>query len=329
MTALDDVDPWVGLNASPVEMEAAAWCERRGESNWCERDQAELDAWLALSHAHAVSFLRMSHVWNRADRLGALRQPLKQAPDKIAVRGPKPVLRRIALGLVAAVVVGAVMSFYFARPADEFFSTPIGGREILTLADGSQVELNTETTLRIRVNNEERSVFLDRGEAYFQIKHDSAHPFTVVAQGHRITDLGTKFSVREEAGRLKVALLEGSARIDTANTSDKRSAVLKPGDVALATADSLSIARRPVDRLANELGWRRGVLIFNHTTLEEAAREVNRYSRKKLVIADAGAAHLMIGGTFSASNVDSIAEAAKAFFGLRVEDRGDRLVISK
>lgn len=328
MTAVDDLDPWDGLNASPPEMEAAAWCERRSDRDWCESDQIELDAWLALSNENVVAFLRMSHVWGRADRLGALRQPLKPLSEANARQGSLFSPRWVVAALIAVGVVGAAASFYMARPADEFFSTPIGGREVLTLADGSQVELNTDTALHIRINSTERTVFLDRGEAYFQVKHDSAHPFTVMAQGHRITDLGTKFSVREEGEGLRVVLLEGSARIDAAN-KDKHSAILKPGDVALATADSLSVARRPVEGLANELGWRRGVLIFDHTTLAEAAREVNRYSRKKLVIAGGGAAKLMIGGTFAASNVDSIAEAAKEFFGLKVEDRGDKLVISK
>jgi transmembrane sensor len=325
---MDDADPWDGLNASLAEMEAATWCERRSEPGWSESDQIELDTWLALSSENAVAFLRMSQVWDRADRLTALRQPLKPSIDVLTGQGRRLAPRWIAAAMVAVGMAGAAASFYVARPADETFSTPIGGREVLTLADGSQVELNTDTALRIRMTNTERTVFLQRGEAYFQVKHDSVHPFTVVAQGHRITDLGTKFSVREDGERLKVVLLEGSARIDAASKG-KHSAILAPGDVALATADSLSVARRPVDRLANELGWRRGVLIFNHTTLEEAAREVNRYSRKKLVIADAGAARLMIGGTFGASNVDSIAEAAKEFFGLKVEDRGDRLVISK
>lgn len=330
MTAVDDVDPWDGLNASSLEIAAATWCERRSESGWSDSDQAELDAWLALSNENVVAFLRMSHVWGRADRLGALRQPLKPSFDTGTAQGRRLFAPRwIAAALIAVGVVGGAASFYIARPAEEVFSTPLGGREVLTLADGSQVELNTDTALRIRVNSKERTVFLERGEVYFQVKHDSAHPFTVLAQGHRITDLGTKFSVREEGERLKVALLEGSARIDAASSDEKRSAILKPGDVALATANSLSIARRPVDGLANELGWRRGVLIFNRTTLEEAASEVNRYSRKKLVIADAASAHLMIGGTFAANNVDSIAEAAKEFFDLKIEDRGDKLVISK
>ncbi len=328
--APDETDPWGGVSASPVEVDAAAWCERRDQSDWSDGDQAELDAWLAASSAHAVAFLRMSHIWSRADRLSALRHPMRHALASADSRPSGTVPRRVVAFLVAFAAVSAAVGYYVYRPSAELFATPVGGREVLTLADGSQVELNTDTAVRVHVDSKQRIVFLDRGEAYFQVKHDNTHPFTVVASGHRITDLGTKFSVREEDRGLRVALVEGRARIDASSgNTPSRSAILMPGDVALVTTDSLTISRHTTGELVNSLGWRHGVLIFDHTTLGEAAREVNRYSRKKLVVADAKAGRLMIGGTFATSNVDSIAEAAKDFFGLRVEDRGDEIVISR
>src|SRR5262249_7491982 len=161
---MDNVDPWDGVNASPTEMQAAAWCERRSESNWSEHDQAALDAWLALSHENTVAFLRMSHVWERADRLGALGRPLKPFLAANVERRRPFTIHRVVAVLVIVGAIGAAANFYVTRPAGEFFSTPIGGREVLTLADGSQVELNTDTALRIRVNGTERSVQLERGE---------------------------------------------------------------------------------------------------------------------------------------------------------------------
>jgi transmembrane sensor len=152
----------------------------------------------------------------------------------------------------------------------------------------------------------------------------------VKVAGHLVTDLGTKFLVRADTNRVEVALTEGSARIDSFNAGlNRRSVVLKPGDVAIAAGKYLSVTKSSRQRLADTLGWRHGVLIFDHTTLAEAADEVNRYNKKKLVIADAEAGRFMIGGTFPTNGVETIAAAAKDFFGLRVDDRGDEILISR
>ena len=78
------------------------------------------------------------------------------------------------------------------------FSTEVGGHETVTFSDGTRIELNTNTVLRARMTTAQRTVWLDKGEAYFQVKHDPAHPLTVIA-GHRVTDLGTEFLVRDDA----------------------------------------------------------------------------------------------------------------------------------
>ena len=95
------------------------------------------------------------------------------------------------------------------------YATDIGGRKILSLSDGSKIELNTDTSLRIAKGSGGRRVWLDKGEAYFEINHNAAWPFIVTAGTHRVTDLGTKFTMHETGNWLEVALLEGSARLQS------------------------------------------------------------------------------------------------------------------
>ena len=125
----------------------------------------------------------------------------------------RPPRQSLLFGAVAAVVmvaaIGMSTTFLASRPHVATYTTPVGGRETIQLADGSYIDLNTNTILRTRFENGQRSVEFVTGEALFQIKHDAAHPFSVLAAGHRVTDLGTKFLVREEGKRLKVALMEG------------------------------------------------------------------------------------------------------------------------
>jgi transmembrane sensor len=237
------------------------------------------------------------------------------------------------LKIAAAVVVTAAVSvggsLLALHQENQTFATTIGGREALSLVDGSKIELNTDTVLRMAEGSSQRKVWLDKGEAYFDIKHDAAHPFVVMVGSHRITDLGTKFIVRQDGDRVEVKLLEGSARLDANDGARSQTAVLKPGDVAIATADAMSVTKKPLKELANELGWRRGVLMFDHTTLAEAVVEFNRYNRQKIVIADPQIARLEIGGTFPSDDVKLFGRAAHIALGLHVEERNNTVIISQ
>jgi transmembrane sensor len=77
------------------------------------------------------------------------------------------------------------------------------------------------------------------------------------------------------------------------------------------------------------LGWRRGMLVFDHTTLADMAGEYNRYNREKIVIADATTARLTISGTLPTNDIDAFTRVARKFFNLRVEKLGNEVVVSR
>jgi transmembrane sensor len=184
--------------------------------------------------------------------------------------------------------------------------------------------------VRVRMTTSQRIVWLDQGEAYFDVKHDAAHPFMVFAGGRRITDLGTQFLVRRYPRTLEVALLQGRVRVGAQDEhAQSPSRLLAPGDVAIATAGSMAITEKPVQEIANELAWRRGVLVFDNATLGDVVAEINRYNRQKLVIADADAAGLKIVGTFRTDDVQGFTDIVHAVFKLHVRNTGTEIVISR
>ena len=123
--------------------------------------------------------------------------------------------------------------------------------------------------------------------------------------------------------------MEGAARLETTSTgSVARAATLTPGDFAIATADSLSVTRKPARELPDELGWRRGVLVFRRATLGDAAAEFNRYSKNKIAIFDPAVASLTISGTFPVGGIELFSSAARDSFGLHVTQNGEETVIS-
>ena len=316
--------------ASAKDARAAAgqWLERREFGPWDAADQKALDAWLAASPSHMVEFLRVEQVWKRADRLRALNRPMREAkpaPQKT----PLSFIPKLAAAFAMIAAVGIGVGAYVLNTGEKAYETPIGLRKTITFADGSKIELNTDTLLRARVTQSGRTAELVKGEAFFQIEHDAAHPFVVTAAGYRVTDLGTKFLVRRDGKRLEITLVEGSARVEPADKDiHAKPAVLVPGDMVVATQRSLTVTKKTTPALANELAWRRGLLIFNHATLEEAAAEFNRYNSQKLVIASPSVGRRTIGGTFPTSGVEEFAEVAKGVFGFHVKTQGNDIVIT-
>ncbi len=319
----------VTAEAAAIDRQAADWAsEKRSPKDWSDTRQAELEAWIAQSLAHRVAFLRMDMAWQRAERIAALRTPMRPTP------GPSqtgPAIRRsiaIAFGLVA--LLAAFASRYFEASQAQLIETPKGGQEKITLADGSRIELNTNTALKVNLGASERTVELVRGEAYFEIKHDAARPFSVVAGNRRIVDLGTKFVVRVAPEQIKVSLLEGRASLErvTSNTT-QRSVILSPGDVAFATADATQVSKATARNLADSLAWRRGSVVFHYQRLDTAVAELNRYGGPQLVIADADSAKLLISGTFLTNKPEDFAGIAHEIFGLRVQHRNDSLILSR
>jgi transmembrane sensor len=311
--------------ARDVNARAAAWLERREQGNWTAEDQSEFDRWLEESFANQTAYWRLAEAWTSADRL----KVLIRSRDGTEARGLRqPGVLRVAavLGIAAVIGVGALR--YLQVTGTETYTTPIGAREFLTLADGSQITLNTNTSLRITAD--QRTVWLDRGEAYFQIRHDARHPFVAMIGDRRVTDLGTSFLIRRDPGRIEVALLQGAARFGSRDDAQNSSSLLlKPGDDITATADSMSVTKKAVADLADELGWRHGVLVFKHTTLAAAAAEFNRYNREHLVVGDPATAKLTISGTFPANDLHPFTEVVQSVFRLRVAKVNNEVMLSR
>ncbi|HSZ11441.1 MAG TPA: FecR domain-containing protein [Rhizomicrobium sp.] len=310
-----------------IKKEAAHWLQRADGANWNVHDQNEFDAWLSQSAAHRLAYWRVKSAWERAQRLRIL-QP---AREEIGARGPARRLRSLHAGAAALAVIAFVAAGFalLSLPREQTFSTGLGGHRVIALADGTRVELNTDTRLRVKINARERDIALDKGEAFFQITHDSARPLIVTAGNRRVVDLGTKFLVRRDSDHFEVALVEGRARFEATDGAIKQPVVLMPGDTIVGDGRAISFKRKTPERLADEMGWRRGVLVFSHVTLADAADEFNRYNARKIVIADSSAARMAIGGTFDKNNAESFAQLVHNLLGLRVDKRGDEIVISR
>jgi transmembrane sensor len=314
--------------AKAINAKAASWIARALHENWSESDRQDLEAWLAESPTHQIAYWRLESAWGETYRLAALRasSPQEKSPAGKSTRSA------IYKAVAAIMLIAALGSFgvrYYAKAGHgaATYSTALGERKLLTLADGSQIELNTDTIIEASIVGAERRIWIKRGEAYFHVKHDPARPFVVVADGRKIVDIGTEFVVRDSSDFLRVAVLEG--RVGFGDLKSDVSRDLVSGDVATARKDGISVSRAPLADIVNGLSWREGKLVFHHTRLADAAAEFNRYNSAKLVVASAAAGEITINGTFPANDVHAFSRLAHAVLGLRVDDRGQAIVISQ
>lgn len=313
-----------------IEARAADWLARQQFESWNEADAKKLEAWLAESDNHTAAYWRLKAAFNRTDRLAALRRPMMQRRShQASARRPWTLFYAAVAALAVVAIGGGIWGYQALTPDGRTFATPIGGHMTVKLADGSVIELNTDTVLHTDFTPEKRAVQLVKGEAYFQVEHNAARPFTVTVGAHRIVDLGTKFFVRTSAKQLDVALVEGSARLESTDASAQtKPTVLMPGDFAVATATSIGVSRKKVHELADDLAWRSGMLVFHNARLVDAASEFNRYGDMKLVITDS-VSRLTINGAFPTNGADDFAGVAHEIFGLHVDRRGKDIVLSR
>jgi transmembrane sensor len=309
-----------------IEARAADFLHRRRVHRWSEADQVELNAWLDESTFHRVAYLRLVAGEALIEKVAELRAPTpRRLISNRRLRFMMPFLASaVSLGLIA--VLGIAAERYFLQPADRTYSTEVGGRTLLSFADRTQIELDTDTVLHFRMTGEERTVWLEKGEAWFHVSHDASRPFNVIVGRHRITDLGTEFLVRSASDGMEVALLKGRAAL---STEGAQTATLAPGDDAIATAVSMTVTRKTQQELADALAWRRGVLVFRNTTLADAVREFDRYNATRIVIADPSIAELKFSAEIKTENYEDFLNIAQTLLKLRVDREGNDILISR
>jgi transmembrane sensor len=237
-----------------------------------------------------------------------------------------------------------------ARP--DRYRTAVGERLAVTLADGSQVTLDTDSELKVNFTKAERDVRLTRGQAFFEVAKDHVHPFVVEAQNRRFVAVGTAFDVRVDGEQVKVTMVEGTVRVERKAPGSDGTATgtsvapasrahlganAKPG-VSAALVTTITAGEQLVTDAARadhvraadlerSTSWRRGQLVFDDTRLADAVAELNRYSEVKIELSDPALADLRLSGAFATGRPALFVEAITSYFPIEVTRTDDRTVI--
>ncbi len=345
----------------PLDVEAATWAVRR-RHGLSTAEQTELQAWLDADPRHAAALEDMAATMGQvrqlsADDVAALKQGLQaDVPTRSAAvpnvrrRAPARPRWRLRLGPLIAPTAAAVLvvalvgagwtgweSWRSLPTFEQAFATERGQQIVATLPDdparGSTVQLDTATRLDARLFRSRREVRLQEGQALFSVHADKDRPFHVWAGRLHITVVGTRFSVRHtrsglDAGQTVVSVEEGHVRVTRAGR-DEADAPTSDAPVDLVAGQMVTgddtggigpVTRVPPAAVAP---WRAGRISFDHTPLDQALAEFERYRSTGLVIKDPAVARLLVGGSYRVQQFGSFVEALPLMLPVRLVPQGE------
>jgi transmembrane sensor len=352
----------------PIDEVASNWLTQRAEG-FSSAQKRDFERWCRADPRHAAAIARLEAACALLERMPLVRAVLQPVvafpvparatrPSATSAR-PFPVLRFV-LGLAAALALAALGAWQWqrAQPAALHYATSAGGYERVVLADGSVVELNADSEVRVDLAPRERRVALVRGEAHFTVAHDTARPFIVSAHGIAVRAVGTAFNVRLATSAVEVLVTEGKVSVSDVGPAlaagpsrserDNRDGLPTTGSptllsanertlISLAPAKSAKSASPPLpapvvepvapDALREALSWQERKLVFSETPLRDVVAQFNRRNRTQLLLGDASLAERPVGGTFAADNVEGFIRLLEGSGSITVERRDDATVV--
>jgi transmembrane sensor len=324
MSQPDNIVPFPAV--AEIEEQAAAWVARAAVRPLSHSDQALFDQWLASSAQHREIWERMVQIYGALDVLDDLNY-VEHHPEAVRAVARRHWLRRAALACAASMLlaVSVLQLWRDAPPAPVLqaaeFATAVGEQQTTLLVDGSSIVLDTDSTLLVALEADERRVDLMRGQAFFAIASDAARPFRVYADGRTIQAVGTAFSVQLRDGKVSVVVTEGTVQIFAAAAADTESplAALTEGQQAVFAERVEQLEQIGAAELRQRLSWRDGFLVFSGDPLERVVAEISRYTTQQISIPDASLRALVVGGYFRVGDVDGLLEALDRGFDVAAE----------
>lgn len=376
------------LNLQILE-EAAEWLV---EFNSGETDHAarqNFDAWLRISPEHVRAYLELLRTWEDGallpppgvtldiDELIAMGRSAENVVDLAAGRarastlavgepnGERPAQRRPKsprlLAIAASVLVTVTGAIAWFTSQQGTYATGIGEQRSVSLEEGSMINLNARSRLRVRFTSEQRVVELIDGQAIFNVAKDSQRPFIVKSSDAQIRAVGTQFDVYRKRAGTTVTVIEGVVGVSASavdlsvspSAKEKggsstlphdaappeiralaRGAASKEGEVVLSAGEQLTVALAKIAEpkrvdVAAATAWTERRLVFDASTLAEVVAEFNRFNRRPLVLADSSLETLPITAAFASTDPAPLVRFLEAQPDIRVLTDSDEIKISK
>lgn len=351
---------------SQILEEASTWFVELSEGHLTDKTREQFSDWLRASPEHVRAYLQISALWEDAPLLGkgaedveALIARTRAAGNVVRVgtdRQPSSVRSRrfvtpLRSALAASLVLVAIgITFWLQQRG--VYETAIGEQRLLTLADGSTIELNAQSRVRVHFTAAERSIDLLEGQVLFHVTHDTARPFIVHSGAASVRAVGTQFDVDRRSGETIVTVVEGRVAVlpdsplqpMSANALDSSAPSISAPDFALTgpggahgllltAGEQVTLTAKAASRptrtdVAAAIAWTQRKLVFASSPLTQVADEYNRYHQKRIVIRDRRLANFLVSGVFSATDSRAFVAFLRAQPNLTVHETDTEIEIS-
>jgi transmembrane sensor len=334
---------------STIEREAREWLIRLdSEIPLADLEDNALREWVTRSPAHRQELKRIFKFWNRANILAELAIPVQTVDGHrkanlfrgtwIPWPGPHRIYPVATIFILCLTI--ALTAWVHNKPdtyTNGIYVTIIGKQQSFSLADGSTMQLNTDSQVQVDYSGKLRKIRLVRGEAHFDVAHDPDRPFEVFAGQSLVRALGTAFSVYLKKDDVKVIVTDGQVNI--AAVSSVTPVDVKNEEASVIELDSLQAGQSAVfnnitstiktkNNLAEQelqklMSWQDGYLLFDGDSLSDVMEEVNRYVPLTIEIIEPKLKSIPIGGRFRADDIRAIFDILEDSFGIEVVEVDD------
>jgi transmembrane sensor len=298
--------------------EAAGWLLRNREAG---ADDVAFEAWLRRDPENRRAY-------DAAERLmGEARMAIASDPSLRDLKVKRRSAAKPIVGCILALATAGALFVMLDGPmrltADAMSGT--GDMPVITLADGSSVQLNASSAIAHDFKDTSRAVRLLRGQAFFEVAPDAGRPFTVEAGDVRVTALGTAFDVRLGDTETDVTVTRHAVLVELADGKDTSLRVTEGEQAAYDHATLESTVRDKDSMLA--AAWRRGQLVVDNAPLSYVVEEMRRHFAGRIVIAGSGLAGRRVSGTMAVTDTDAALAFLERALGVTTNRIGPLIVI--
>lgn len=322
-------------------LDASDWLAKLDRGALSPDERAAFGLWLTEDPKNRDAIKEAAAFWYGLNapfsEPGAFGYPSPQGA-KSTLRFP-PRARRLAAGFkIAAIAASLLIAAGIvsilnipSHPSDEasYFATNIGETRSVSLSDGSEITLNTNSIAEQDFSKKERIVRLVSGEAIFDVAHDEGRPFLVYASDSMIRAVGTRFSVRVEPDKVSVTVTEGRIAIlersgqQGGQASQNRAAspvMVDEGEAGEIDRTAGAVKQPLSDRdVAERLSWAKGQLIFYDKDLQSVVDEIARYTTVEIEIPDETLRIRKVTGVFQIGDINIMLEGIESALDVKSE----------
>jgi transmembrane sensor len=298
---VDIADASVGTSSVSLTEQALQWLVDLHSGSPESPSWDAYQQWCKTSPEHQHAALMAERLW---EGLGTA--------SKRPVARPRR-LRQLGLIIVLSLVGGfSWQAEQRGWMADQI--TGVDEHRVLTLADGSHLELAPRTRVDIDVEGKNRVLHLYTGELFVQVAPDAQRPFDLRAGNGVLRALGTGFDVRREGDQVKMVVTEHAVRVTLDDNSQFTD--VEAGQALQYSPDGFTHPQ-PTD-VAAATAWRRDKLVFHQQSLSEVLKQLSLYHPGVIWIRDASLRDLPVTGVVSTDDTEAQLKLLQHLLPLRV-----------